>query len=113
MLALNQPDAFLGGLLAYYSIIHIPWDLRPQLLAEFYRVLAPGAPLMLTFQIGPEHNHRRDFLGTPIDISWYRQQPGELTNLLGDAGFSLWASAVREAEGTETCPQGYILARKA
>lgn len=112
MLALSQPDASLGGLLAYYSIIHIPWDLRPQLLAEFHRVLAPGAPLMLTFQIGPEHSRRTEFLGTPIDISWYRQQPGELTDLLGDAGFSLWASAVREAEGTEKCPQGYILARK-
>jgi hypothetical protein len=68
---------------------------------------------MVTFQIGSEHNHRTNLFGTPISISWYRQQPAELVNLLREAGFTLWASAVREAEDSETPPHGYILARKA
>ncbi|HEX4061201.1 MAG TPA: class I SAM-dependent methyltransferase [Streptosporangiaceae bacterium] len=65
MLALGLPAETLGGLLAYYSIIHIPWGRRPQLFAEFHRVLAPGGLLMLVFQIGDEHRHRTEFRGTP------------------------------------------------
>ncbi|WP_198292702.1 class I SAM-dependent methyltransferase, partial [Salinispora arenicola] len=30
MLALHVSDASLGGLLAYYSIIHVPWERRPE-----------------------------------------------------------------------------------
>ncbi|WP_028192648.1 class I SAM-dependent methyltransferase [Salinispora pacifica] len=30
MLALQVPDASLGGLMAYYSIIHVPWERRPE-----------------------------------------------------------------------------------
>ncbi|TDO33811.1 methyltransferase family protein [Kribbella sp. VKM Ac-2527] len=112
MLALDLPDASLGGLLAYYSIIHIPWEQRPQLFAEFHRVLAPGGVLMLVFQIGDEQNHRTELFGTPISIHWYRQQPDEVADLLREAGFDLWMTAVREREDTESPPRGYLLAHK-
>ena len=49
MLALELPDASLGGLLAKHSIIHVPWELRSGVFAEFHRVLAPGGQLMLIF----------------------------------------------------------------
>jgi ubiquinone/menaquinone biosynthesis C-methylase UbiE len=112
MLALDVPADTLGGLLAYYSIIHIPWDQRPTLFAEFHRVLAPGGLLMLVFQIGGEHRHLTEFHGTPISADWYRQQPDDITNLLRDAGFEMWATATREPEGSETTHRGYVLARK-
>ncbi|TCC57112.1 class I SAM-dependent methyltransferase [Kribbella pittospori] len=112
MLAMDLPDAALGGLLAYYSIIHIPWDQRPQLFAEFHRVLAPGGVLMLAFQIGTEHNHRTEFLSTPISITWYRQQPTDLATLLQAAGFTPWTTTIREPQDTETTPHGYLIARK-
>jgi len=112
MLALDLPAATLGGLLAYYSIIHIPWEKRPQLFAGFHRVLAPGGLLMLVFQIGDELRHRDELLGTPVSINWYRQQPDDVANLLCEAGFEMWVRAVREREGTEKTAQGSILARK-
>ena len=112
MLALDLPDASLGGLLAYYSIIHIPWQQRPQLFAEFHRVLAPGGTLMLTFQIGNERSQYTELFGTPISLDVYRQQPDEVADLLREAGFDLSTTAVREREGTEKTPQGYVLARK-
>jgi ubiquinone/menaquinone biosynthesis C-methylase UbiE len=112
MLALDLPDTSLGGLLAYYSIIHIPWEQRPQVFAEFHRVLAPGGLLMLTFQVGDERGHRAEFLGTPVSLDWYRQQPDEVAELLREAGFELSMTAVREREGTEKTTQGYLLARK-
>jgi hypothetical protein len=36
----------------------------------------------------------------------------DLANLLHEAGFELWTTAVRQPEGLEVTPQGYILARK-
>lgn len=112
MLALELPDASLGGLLAYYSIIHIPWEQRPQVFAEFHRVLAPGGMVMLVFQIGDDRGRRTDFSGTPVALDWYRQQPDEVAELLLEAGFEPWMTAVRERADTEKTTQGYILARK-
>ncbi|MEU5944375.1 class I SAM-dependent methyltransferase [Micromonospora sp. NPDC047465] len=112
MLALDLPDASLGGLLAYYSVIHVPWHRRPEVFAEFHRVLAPGGQLMLAFQVGDDRLHRDEAFGKPICVDWYRQQPDEVTALLRGAGFDLWATVVKEREGTETTPQGFVLARK-
>lgn len=112
MLALDVPASALGGLLAYYSIIHIAREQRREVFAGFHRVLAPGGVLMLVFQIGDEQGHREDFLGTPVSVDWYRQRPAELAELLRETGFRLWTTAVRESEGNEKTAQGYILARK-
>jgi SAM-dependent methyltransferase len=112
MLALDLPAATLGGLLAYYSIIHIARERRREVFDEFHRVLAPGGLLMLVFQIGDEQGHRTDFLGTPVSVDWYRQRPDDLTGLLRETGFEMWTAAVREPEGNEKTAQGYILARK-
>ncbi|MBE1486771.1 class I SAM-dependent methyltransferase [Plantactinospora soyae] len=112
MLALDLPDASLGGLLAYYSIIHVPLERRADVLAEFHRVLAPGGQLMLAFQVGDDCVHHDEAFGKPINCDWYRQQPDDIVRLLRDAGFDLWATVVREIDGVDKTPQGFILARK-
>lgn len=112
MLALDLRDCSLGGLLAYYSIIHIPWDQRPQVFAEFHRVLAPGGVLMLGFQVGDEQGHTAEFFGKAVSVDWYRQQPGEVASLLREAGFEMMMTAVREPGETEKTAQGCIMARK-
>jgi SAM-dependent methyltransferase len=112
MLALDLQAAALGGLLAYYSIIHIPWDRRPEVFAEFHRVLAPGGVLMLVFQIGGERRQPGESRGTPISVTWYRQRPDDVANLLREAGFEVWATAERQRESKEKTEQGYLLARK-
>jgi ubiquinone/menaquinone biosynthesis C-methylase UbiE len=112
MLDLQVPDGSLGGLLAYYSIIHIPWDQRAQLFTEFYRVLAPGGVLMLVFQVGDERARRTDYDGTAIELDFYRQQPDELAGLLREGGFEVWMTAVRGRAEWEKTDQGYLLVRK-
>jgi ubiquinone/menaquinone biosynthesis C-methylase UbiE len=112
MLALDLSDASLGGLLAYYSIIHIPWEQRSELFAEFHRVLAPGGVLMLVFQVGDDQGHRTEFSGTPVSLTWYRQQPDEVADLLRAASFEPWMTAVRERADWEKTAQGYLIARK-
>ena len=43
MTQLDITSGSLGGIVAFYSIIHLPPDLLPLALAEFARVLAPAA----------------------------------------------------------------------
>jgi ubiquinone/menaquinone biosynthesis C-methylase UbiE len=112
MMALDIAGGTLGGVLSYYSIIHVALERRREVLAEFCRVLAPGGMLMLVFQVGDERGHRTDFHGTPVSVDWYRQQPDDLAELLREAGFAPWTTAVRAPGGSEKTAQGYILARK-
>jgi SAM-dependent methyltransferase len=112
MLALDVPAATLGGLLSYYSIIHIAPERRQQVLAEFHRVLAPGGLFMMVFQIGDEKGHRTEFFGTPVSMDWYRQRPDDVERLLRETGFDIWTTAVRQPEGKEKTAQGYLLAHK-
>ncbi|MEW2381880.1 class I SAM-dependent methyltransferase [Micromonospora sp. NPDC047707] len=112
MLALYLPDASLGGLLAYYSVIHVPWDRWPDVFTEFHRVLAPGGPLMLAFQIGDERYHRDEAFGKAIDLDWYRHRPDAVAGLLRDAGFETWVTVVKEADVTERTQQAIVIARK-
>lgn len=112
MFDLGRGDGSLGGIFAAYSIIHVPWELRSRVFAEFFRVLASGGLVMLIFQIGDEHARREEFEGHRIAINWYRQQPDEVATLLRDAGFEIWTRTVRESEGAEKVPQGYLIAVK-
>jgi len=112
MLDLDLPDSSLGGLLAYYSIIHVPWERRSDVLTEFHRVLAPGGQLLLVFQIGSEKRHLDEVFGKTINCDWYRQQPDDLVELLRAAGFTVGSTTVREAKDAESLPQGFIIAAK-
>jgi hypothetical protein len=40
-------DASAAGLLAWFSLIHVPDDEVPAVFAHFRRVLRPGGPLLL------------------------------------------------------------------
>jgi SAM-dependent methyltransferase len=112
MTDLGRADGSLGGVLAAYSIIHVPWERRAAVFAEFFRVLAPGGLIMLVFPVGSEQGRRADFNGHAVGIDWYRQQPDEVVALLRDAGFEMWVRAVHESRGAEPAPQGYLIAVK-
>jgi SAM-dependent methyltransferase len=95
MTELDLDDGSLDGVLAFWSIIHIPDDQVPRVFAEFRRVLRPACPLLVGFHVGDEPRHRtQGYSGRPIDSTSYRRPPVRVAQWLREAGFSIAAELV-------------------
>ncbi|MFJ8820656.1 class I SAM-dependent methyltransferase [Streptomyces sp. NPDC102467] len=112
MTDLDLADGSLGGAVAWYSVIHVPPALLPRVFAEFHRVLAPGAPLLLAFQVGDDPLHLTEAYGHDIDLLFRRLTPERVTDLLRGAGLTYEAHLVREPYEGERTRQAYLMARK-
>ncbi|MFF5182982.1 class I SAM-dependent methyltransferase [Streptomyces sp. NPDC000345] len=114
MLELGFPDGGLSGVVSWYSSIHTPVDELPALFAEFHRVLAPGGPLLLGFQVGDEPRHYDRPWGHPVTLDFERRRPERMTELLTVAGFTPLSRTVREAEPGlgESTPHAFLIMRK-
>ena len=114
MLGLDLADGSLAGLVAYYSIVNIPRPELPRVFAEFARVLVPGGVLLMVFQVGDEVRHGTEWLGHPVDLHVYRNQPDVVAGLLAEAGLAVRMTTVRQPEddGVEVGPRAYLLARR-
>jgi SAM-dependent methyltransferase len=112
MARLPFPDAALAGALAWYSIIHTPDERQQELYAEFARVVRPGGPLLLAFQLGEEVVHLTHAYGHDLDLDTRRQDPARVRRRLEEAGFEVVAELVREPVAPEKSRQGHLLARR-
>ncbi|WP_329039876.1 methyltransferase domain-containing protein [Streptomyces sp. NBC_00178] len=116
MLGLDLADGDLGGLLAWYSTIHVPDEQLPLVFAEFFRVLRPGGHILLGFQVGDDVLRRDEAFGKDIALDFRRRRPERVAELLKAAGLAMLARTVRETdtEGPfpEKTPQAFLLARK-
>lgn len=103
--SLPAEDASLGGLLSWYSIIHIEPDAVQSVLDEFARCLRAGAPLLLGFVDGARLE--------PFDhavVTAYRWPLGEMGRALVDAGFDVIETHTRHDPGSR--PHAAIIARR-
>lgn len=116
MTALDIEDGTLGGVVAWYSTIHIPDPELPSVLTEFHRVLTPGGHLQLAFQTGDEVVHRTRAGRHDVTLDFHHRQPSQMTALLESAALQVTATLVRapDEDGAypEDTPQAYILARR-
>ena len=79
-------------------------------------VIRARGTLLLAFQAGDEPLRLTEALGRPVSLVFHRRQPGQVAELLGQAGLAVHARLLREpdTEGafTERAPQAFLLARK-
>lgn len=114
MSTLSLPPEALAGLVAWYSLIHVPPARHPAVLAGFHRVLAPGAHLLLAFHAGDERRHITDAYGhTGLSIDSYRLPPDRVEDQAVAVGFNPVARFTREPIGPEKTGQAYLILRKA
>ncbi|GIJ45952.1 methyltransferase [Virgisporangium aliadipatigenens] len=109
--ALDIGDGALGGVLAWYSIIHTPTEGLPAVLAEFRRVLRPGGQLLMAFQAGDEPRDLDRAYGHPVALRVHRRGPQLVERMLDDAGLTVHTRVLREPAGTmESSAQAYLMA---
>ncbi|WP_241844853.1 class I SAM-dependent methyltransferase [Streptomyces silvensis] len=110
MTDLGLADTSMAGLLAWYSLIHVPDEEIGTVLSHFHRVLRPGAPLLLAFHVGNACRLRTWGYGHPMRVHVHRRPPSRMTAWLDEAGFTT------ETAQTLTSPEsslgGILLARR-
>jgi SAM-dependent methyltransferase len=65
---LPAADRSLAGIVAFYSVIHLPRDQVPAALAEFRRVLAPGGVLLMSMHSGEGEVDADEWFGHAVRV---------------------------------------------
>ena len=115
MLSLELESESLAGIVAFYSIIHVPRDDVVSALAEMKRVLEPGGRLLLAFHIGDEILHLDEWWEEPVSVDFVFFQPDEMRNYLERAGLEIEEVIKREPYPDVEHPsrRAYIFSKKA
>ncbi len=112
-LALDQPDAALAGVVAFYAYVHLPTGELQAAFRELARVLRPGAPALVALHLGEERLHVEEFLGSKVDVSWYMHPMTAIAAALEGAGLAIEVKLERAPYAEEyPTSRGYVLARR-
>jgi SAM-dependent methyltransferase len=99
------------GVLAWWSLIHVPDHAMPAVLGHFRRVLRPGGPLHAGFHVGDETRLKtRGYGDHPIHVHVHRRRPAAMADWLRDAGFAVEAHLLLDPHGN--APQAILCARR-
>ena len=105
---LHDASRSVGGILAWYSLIHHEPSAVRAALEEFARVLRPDGSLLLGFFLGPAVE--------PFDhavVTAYRWSPEALSTELRAAGFDVIETHTRIGRNPKPRPHGAIVAQLA
>lgn len=86
-LDLQFAEDSVAGAVAFYAMVHFTRDQVKTALSEIFRVLQPDGLFLLTFHIGDETIHLREFLGKEIDIDFMSFPIGFIMGSLESVGF--------------------------
>lgn len=89
MTALPFEAGAFDAVVAYHSLIHVPIDEHPDVLAEFARVLRPGARLLLSEGRESWRGTNPDWLDTGTEMQWDIAGPDATGEHLRNAGFEV------------------------
>jgi SAM-dependent methyltransferase len=100
MTNLDLADGSLAGVLAWWSLIHIPDEAVPGVLGQFHRVLRPGGVLAVGFHVGEK----------PAGRDVYHRPPSQVADWLRAAGFVVEAQHLLRPH--EPTPGAILFARR-
>jgi hypothetical protein len=106
---LRQPS--VAGLLAFWSLIHVPDHAVPRVFGQFRRVLRPGGPLLLGFHVGDESRLKtQGYGGHPMKVYVHRRPPERMAIWLRNAGLTVEAQMLIDVD--ESVPGAVLFARQ-
>jgi SAM-dependent methyltransferase len=115
MLGLELADESLAGIVAFYSIVHLPPESLAQAFREMERVLRPGGRLLLAFHMGDEVIQLKELWDRPISLDFFFFEPAIVQRQMESAGLRIDEVIERGPYAPEVEYQSrraYIFARK-
>ena len=110
MTHLDLADHTVAGLLAFWSVIHVPDHSVLGVFEQFRRVLRPGGLLLIGFHVGDETRHTSEaYSGRPINVDSFRRRPDQITRWLRQAGFTIEAELIMRPD--DEVPGAVMIAR--
>jgi len=115
MLDLTLPAGSLGGIAAFYAIVHFDLGQTETAFRGFHRALRPGGFALVAFHIGDEPKHVAEFLGEPVAVDFAFFRPDDVVDRLAAAGLGVEEVTIRYPYPDVEYPsqRAYVLARKA
>lgn len=111
MTDLHLADNSVAGIVAFWSVIHVPDHAMPKVCEQFHRVLRPGSPLLVGFHVGDETRHTVEgYTGRRISVDSHRRQPSKVMEWLRGAGFMIQADLIIGPD--EDAPGAVIFANR-
>jgi SAM-dependent methyltransferase len=110
MTHLDLADHSVAGVLAFWSVIHVPDHSVPGVFEQFRRVLRPGGPLLVGFHVGDEARHTSEgYSGRSINVDSFRRRPDQIARWLRQSEFTIEAELIMRPDGE--VPGAIMLAR--
>jgi SAM-dependent methyltransferase len=90
----------LGGIVAWYSLIHVPDADMVPVLSGFRRALRPGSPLMVGFHAGEGSRLKTEgYGGHPMRVHVHKRTPARYATWLTEAGLTPEAEMTIDSGG--------------
>jgi SAM-dependent methyltransferase len=90
----------VGGVIAWWSLIHVPDDEVPVVFEHFHRALKPDGLLQLGFHVGDEARLKtQGYGGHPMRVHVHLRPPERVAEWLRAAGFTVEAQWLLGTDG--------------
>ena len=90
----------VGGIIAWWSLIHVPDELVPVVFGHFRDALRPDGLLQLGFHVGDRTNLKtQGYGGHPMRVHVHLRKPERVAEWLREAGFTVEAQWLLGTDG--------------